>query len=1202
MDASDVGRYGNLSLLKRLEPDTIIASYPIDEPEMTLGRDPSCSIRLYYPSVSATHCKIVFNEDNKAFVIVLGTNGVVIDDCPVFPTSEDGPPTTVPLPNNSTLDIHKKRFRFAYPPKHLRPALAALPPTPSAADTPGRRRKALRMSMIQSAHVFTPRPSTDPRANLRVLQSPLKAPFRAEAPQQLDDQEGKEDDIVLVESNHPLVVESDNDLVILDHVTVIDPPQSSSSYMSPSSVPQMPVPPQLWAPPRTPVRRPPRPSLHRAVLIRSAQRAEMRREMQREDEIEAEEVEESIVEGEQLAMEDVQEEDEDGEMQEYDEEIREGDEREHRRTPTSGWRKSLEAVKSGLGWAFRASSVEPRSSGDYQDNEGNEGEDRGEHDNQFVNGDDVEYQDEHDDFDHDTKDEPLGDTTGEIDEELALEDTVSSPVPTNRPLGRFMTPQASAHSRVGRPIKHVRYSIGAFTPGGLGNSVLGASGPRRVRVVEPWKVTELVVPSETSNAKEDEGAEVATVKMEDKHTTHTTPMKRERVSEEERRAIRERRRSALATPDTFFNGQVPGSRRTTLLPPSTPIIPSLFASTSTIPIKEDTLQSTFLSTATSDPHPTPAQPNDSTSVKKEHDVQEDTEVLLARMRQMVEGVKRRQGMEMAVETQRRVSLSPRKRGTFSLLAGQDDDEAGSEQEIEVIEEEDEDNEQHDDGFMDGENMAEAAVADDGDEEMEDLADGPTSSSLLPPKTPRMNDLRHFFSVPAEPSTPKFTGMRELFQQGPEAGTPQMDGVRQMFSQGRPREGMSDSALEGVGEMLATPVGWRMRTVPEPVNPDDERKDGSVEQEVVIPKPVRSRMVRGKAVAASSSVPRRTPRSTVHTKETTGSTLEAVAEDGVNANLLDAKGVRTVHRRTRMQTGESDQESAMLLPSKTRKTAIGDKPHEPRTTEPKSSTQKVASAVPNEDEADPAAKPIRRTRKATHSPPSVEDTADSAAKAVRRTRVTRTPVVPDPPSGPPAKPSTVKRGAKSKPLEEEDDEAGPTETVPAAAKVRRTARSRIPVGAIKEETDTPIIPPAPLAETRATAARSARGRRTPVPVLGSTSRSTTRSQRATTSAGKKAAAEESSGKSTPSAAEEGGEVVDKENTPEPQGEDEPAVGATGVRGGASNSKAAATVRTKATRSATRSRAVTEDQPAEGDVAPAAGTRTARTRVTTRRTAT
>ena len=61
--------------------------------------------------------------------------------------------------------------------------------------------------MIASAHVFTPRPSSDPRENLRVLQTPLRAPFAEEAAE-----------IVLVQSDTPRVVEEDRDLVILDEV------------------------------------------------------------------------------------------------------------------------------------------------------------------------------------------------------------------------------------------------------------------------------------------------------------------------------------------------------------------------------------------------------------------------------------------------------------------------------------------------------------------------------------------------------------------------------------------------------------------------------------------------------------------------------------------------------------------------------------------------------------------------------------------------------------------------------------------------------------------------------------------------------------------------------------------------------------------------------------------------------------------------
>ncbi|TFY75764.1 hypothetical protein EWM64_g8247 [Hericium alpestre] len=174
MDDGDFGRYGVLRLMRRHEPDVVVTSFPIDDEEVTFGRDQSCSVRLYYNSVSAVHAKVIFQE-RKAFLVVLGTHGVHIDNCPVFPSSSASGSehaTTVPLANNSHIEIHKKRFRFEYPPKPIRAALLATP-SPQKVGANGNRR-ALRMSMIQSAQVFSPAPSPDPRTNLRILQTPIK--------------------------------------------------------------------------------------------------------------------------------------------------------------------------------------------------------------------------------------------------------------------------------------------------------------------------------------------------------------------------------------------------------------------------------------------------------------------------------------------------------------------------------------------------------------------------------------------------------------------------------------------------------------------------------------------------------------------------------------------------------------------------------------------------------------------------------------------------------------------------------------------------------------------------------------------------------------------------------------------------------------------------------------------------------------------
>jgi hypothetical protein len=64
IDSSYVGRYGTLSLMKKDGSNIPIAHYPIDDEEITIGRDPNCSVRLYYDTISKLHCKVTF-EDSK---------------------------------------------------------------------------------------------------------------------------------------------------------------------------------------------------------------------------------------------------------------------------------------------------------------------------------------------------------------------------------------------------------------------------------------------------------------------------------------------------------------------------------------------------------------------------------------------------------------------------------------------------------------------------------------------------------------------------------------------------------------------------------------------------------------------------------------------------------------------------------------------------------------------------------------------------------------------------------------------------------------------------------------------------------------------------------------------------------------------------------------------------------------------------------
>jgi hypothetical protein len=121
--------------------------------------------------------------------------------------------------------------------------------------------------------------------NLRVLQSPLK-PFKGVvksgkvSPSPPKDEPVEDEEIILVQGSNPRVVEEERDLVILEDVEVAKQNTSPSRPVFP----------------HTPIRQG-RPSLHKLVLLRSAQRVAMQAENDREEELEELEVAGCIVEG-----------------------------------------------------------------------------------------------------------------------------------------------------------------------------------------------------------------------------------------------------------------------------------------------------------------------------------------------------------------------------------------------------------------------------------------------------------------------------------------------------------------------------------------------------------------------------------------------------------------------------------------------------------------------------------------------------------------------------------------------------------------------------------------------------------------------------------------------------------------------------------------------------------------------------------------
>lgn len=153
---------------------------------------------------------------------------------------------------------------------------------------------------------------------------------------------------MLVDGDHPRVVEEEKDLVILEDVEI-----PSSEEFRHSSQPQQ---------PQTPARKRSmsRNTLHRAVLIRSAQRAVIRAEKEREQEEEEEMEVLDVVAGVDISNEEEREEEnemDEEEVERYenekDEETTDEEDAPKQEQKTT-WRKSLESI-----WPFRSSSVAP---------------------------------------------------------------------------------------------------------------------------------------------------------------------------------------------------------------------------------------------------------------------------------------------------------------------------------------------------------------------------------------------------------------------------------------------------------------------------------------------------------------------------------------------------------------------------------------------------------------------------------------------------------------------------------------------------------------------------------------------------------------------------------------------------------------------------------------------------------------------------
>ncbi|THH09018.1 hypothetical protein EW145_g2328 [Phellinidium pouzarii] len=938
-DASEVGNFGTIRLLKRREPSTVVASYPIDEEEVTFGRDPSCSVRLYYQGVSSFHCKIVF-EERKAFLQVLGVNGVVVDGCQVYPAKPDSTPTTVPLPNGSTFEIHKKRFIFNYPPKELRPQLF----------TPGvkvKRRGSLRMSMIQSAHVFSPAPSPNPRDNLRVLQSPLKLASMDE-----------DDPVTLVDGNHPRVFEEGQDLIILEDIELkftSDPEmQTPTRSQTMQSLPQTQVPASKKLPqPQTPRRRSV-PSLHRAVLIRSAQRVAYLREMQ---------VQRQRIEyGNQF--EDINLDEEAAEEEEVEESV--------------------------IGDIVNDDSEEVGP--DVVADVGVQGD--GIIGDEDIENAEYEEGDEQDDEQDIT--EARDGYQEEREETSAVQYSTPLQVSRTRQLGAFMTPQAGLFAQ--RPPKEEddgqRQKTGPQRPPpGYRFSLAPGLGAGTLSLRDKPKEAD---------------AEVKVARP----PSPTKP--RLEISEEERKAILERRKSALKAPDPEFADHIPGlgARRTSALPPSGPSVP-------TSPFK---------------------------SIREDIDDGENTRSVLKRMEDSLAGMRRKSLARQSIGVGRNAGLPPSPEKGFSLLAsgsgpspmrgrfegrmqlrfGEDMimEETGSQLKKE---EEDMRNDMTADA---NKSKGKDGLKMEVENEEEDEQDENIFRPRLPlqmPGTPRMDGLRNMFRVPQAPVgllTPAVRGVRELFREKTAAivpQTPRMDGIRSLFIEQRIP---ATPAFDGIAEMMQLDGD---EGEPDLGKEDNEEGD---KMPVDIPKDI----VDDIQPEDRKADPLPAPRPTVRGKETRivrgTPDMSTMADDEATPDL----GIVPVPKgQLASRAGKAGEAAVVHRTTRVRKVAgAGSDTEEPAKTKASAAAVKRAAKDAEDNATEESEKPAKTAVRRGRPPKAVADSDETDAKAAKAK-----------PKGRPRKPESVSNVAP------------------------KTARK----GASEDDSSAPVVAKAPTALRRGTRARS-----------------------------------------------------------------------------------------------------------------------------------
>ena len=233
--------------------------------------------------------------------------------------------------------------------------------------------------------------------------------------------------------------------------------------------------------------------------------------------------------------------------------------------------------------------------------------------------------------------------------------------------------------------------------------------------------------------------------------------------------------------------------------------------------------------------------------------EEDTEVLLEKVKAKIEDLRRRQGIGLGpppLERQR--SRSPTKVDAESLFWGSDSitstriDQVGDKSNVDM----DHSHPQEEDEDMDDDEAEEQEVI----RQTTPVRSWNLSKANLPQKTPKMDGMKGLFADPkAVPSTPAMGGIKQLFNKPVELQTPVYDGVRDMFKAAAAPVVPGTPILEGLGDLLDTPVAYRKQQLP-PGATDTSVDTTTADSEVAIPGTKAAAAVRRRKVAAEAKKP------------------------------------------------------------------------------------------------------------------------------------------------------------------------------------------------------------------------------------------------------------------------------------------------------------------------------------------------------------